>query len=53
MQIASNILAKRLEFVTEMAQEGLLTENDANLFYKEISDGNLNIYNTYINRLLK
>jgi hypothetical protein len=41
MQLADSLISKRLHFVTEMADEGLLAPKDATLFYKEISDGNI------------
>ena len=41
MQVANTLISKRLHFVTEMAEEGLLAPNDAKLFYKEISDSNI------------
>jgi len=49
MQIANNLISKRLYFVTEMTEEGLLAPNDANLFYKEINDGNIDMMNSMLN----
>jgi hypothetical protein len=32
-----------------MTEEGLLAPNDANLFYKEINDGNIDMMNSMLN----